>query len=526
MASSIGDLVATLGVNNRPFVAGLAGAQTRLRTFSVGVVGTLGKIRGAFRGLAGLAGFGGLFTAAGLLYGAKKAVEAAGIQTKAEKKLQAVLMATGGAAGFTAKELFAYAAGLQKVTNWGDETTISAMGILATFRAVNGDVFKEAISLSQDMASVMEEDLNSAVVRVGKALQDPIRGLTALRRVGVMFTDQQAAQIKAMAQSGDMLGAQKMILAELQAEFGGASRGMVSPLTQAKNAFGDLMETIGRVVKPAFVGIASGVQTASEWMQTWESRARATFSVIGTVGGMAWRLLMRSMRGYYDLFVLVFDSAQKFVANVFGGMVANNAMMVNSMLKSIDTILGSWEGLRDGIILIWTQTLLGVQSLWDTVKTEIAKGLISIAPGMSQEDRDAAIGILNSDHQRKMEEIGRASIKSTDDWIKSFGKRPTLSGRVSGAWYGALAGAPGLPIPAALGLGGGGAIGGIAAKKDRDELPKALEQGTSEAWSKIMQATYGSLMKDKTNERIAAGVERTARGVEQIAAANDEAPEF
>ena len=47
---------------------------------------------------------------------------------------------------------------------------------------------------------------------VGKALNDPLKGLTALSRIGVQFTAQQQEQIKAMVEVGDVAGAQKIIL--------------------------------------------------------------------------------------------------------------------------------------------------------------------------------------------------------------------------------------------------------------------------------------------------------------------------
>ena len=57
--------------------------------------------------------------------------------------------------------------------------------------------------------------MTNAAVLVGKALNDPKKGLTALRRVGVQFTDAQEDQIKALVKSGKTMDAQKIILREL-----------------------------------------------------------------------------------------------------------------------------------------------------------------------------------------------------------------------------------------------------------------------------------------------------------------------
>ena len=76
---------------------------------------------------------------------------------------------------------------MQDVTKYGDEVTIDAMAIMSTFKSIKGDVFKEAIASAQDMATVLNTDLNAAVMQIGKALESPEIGLTALRRSGVSF---------------------------------------------------------------------------------------------------------------------------------------------------------------------------------------------------------------------------------------------------------------------------------------------------------------------------------------------------
>jgi hypothetical protein len=59
---------------------------------------------------------------------------------------------------------------------------------------------------------------------LGKALNDPIKGVTALQRVGVSFTKGQKDQIKSLEESGHHMQAQKVILRELNKEFVGPLR--------------------------------------------------------------------------------------------------------------------------------------------------------------------------------------------------------------------------------------------------------------------------------------------------------------
>ena len=216
----------------------------------------------------------GLIGAAAIAAG-KKAVGAYQAQAAAEAKLAAVLKATGNAAGFTASALKRHAAELQKVTGVGDETIISMQGILASFKQIKGDTFKDATEVILDMGAAMGKagkgsaDVEAAVIQVGKALNDPIKGISALSRVGVTFTDQQKEQIKVMQESGNIAGAQAIILKELQSEFGGTAAAVADAqhgILQLKAAFGDTIEEIGKAIVETdeFDGIVERVTEALE----------------------------------------------------------------------------------------------------------------------------------------------------------------------------------------------------------------------------------------------------------------------
>ena len=178
-------------------------------------------------------------------------------QAQAEAKLTAVLKATGYAAGFTTEQLKAQAAEIQKNTGIGDELTLSMQGILASFKNIKGDQFSAATMAILDMSTVMTkagkdtDQIEQASIQLGKALNDPIKGISALSRVGIMFTDQQKEQIRTLQESGDMMSAQKIILEELKSEFGGAAEGVdknVKSFRLFKDAIGDTEEEIGRAL--------------------------------------------------------------------------------------------------------------------------------------------------------------------------------------------------------------------------------------------------------------------------------------
>ncbi len=227
----------------------------------------------------GVAG-GALAAAAGMVaLGAEmsKAIALANIQEEAESKLSSVLEATGNAAGYNRQQLFDMAGAMQGITTIGDEVTISGMAVLATFKEIRGEGFERATMAAMDMSTILKTDLNSAMVQIGKALNDPIKGMSALSRSGVSFTEQQKDQIKVLQESGNIMGAQAIILGELESEFGGAAAAIRETfggsVTAAGNAFGDLQEQIGfTVTKNKF--FIEGAHVAEQAFVNWTGQIK------------------------------------------------------------------------------------------------------------------------------------------------------------------------------------------------------------------------------------------------------------
>jgi hypothetical protein len=223
--------------------------------------------RSFFAGFAKIATVGlGALGAFGVLKGFVSDAEDA---AKVNQLLASTIRSTGDASKTTVGHLEDYANVLMAQTGVNDEAIKSGEAMLLTFTNIRNEagkgnnVFDQTTKAVLDMTAAMsggdvsQENMRKTSILVGKALNDPIKGLTALRRVGVAFTDQQTRQITAMVKSGDTLGAQKLILRELTKEFGGAAAATKTPSERLATAFREIGENIGTALLPLIDRLAA-----------------------------------------------------------------------------------------------------------------------------------------------------------------------------------------------------------------------------------------------------------------------------
>jgi hypothetical protein len=205
--------------------------------------------------IAGLGAVAGIHAFAGFITDARDSAKVASLTA-------ATIKATGGAAKITAIQVGNLATAISNKTGKDDEAIQSGQNMLLTFKGIrdeagkNNRIFDQASTVLTDMVSAMnggvvtEENMRKGGIQLGKALNDPIKGISALQRVGVTFTAKQKDQIAAMVKVGNVAGAQKIILKELRSEFGGAAAATSSATDKMKVALGNLGEQIGGFLLP------------------------------------------------------------------------------------------------------------------------------------------------------------------------------------------------------------------------------------------------------------------------------------
>jgi hypothetical protein len=202
----------------------------------------------------------------------------------------AVLTSTGKAANVTARQIEGLATSLSRMSGVDDEAIQAGENMLLTFTKIHNevgkgnDIFNQATKATLDLSVALGKDMPSAALMVGKALNDPIAGMTALGRAGVQFTAAQKETIKALVESGDILGAQQLILAELETQMGGSAKayGETLPggIAKAKNAFNEMTASVLTAALPALEKLAGFVAQGASFFATHETAAKALTIVV------------------------------------------------------------------------------------------------------------------------------------------------------------------------------------------------------------------------------------------------------
>lgn len=323
---------------------------------------------------------------------------------KASNQLAAGLASTGGAVGLTQEALEAHAAALQKVTLYDDDVTKSAQAVLLTFTNIRGEIFNKTVPVIQDLATRMGTDLNGAAVQVGKALQDPVQGINALRRVGVSFNAEQKETIKNLTETGRLSEAQTLISQELSKEFGGsaeaAAKAGTGGLTILKNEFNDAREKLGELVlnglyllTPAIEAITSALITFTGYIQsavTWIQQNKEVIEVL-VVGLSAYLLVVNASAIAVGALNLVVEAATA-IQWLFNAALAANPIgaVILAITALTAGVVWAWKkfgGFRGAILGAW-EVMKGLVGFIKDFVIGVFTGLGNVIAGVFTLDGD------------------------------------------------------------------------------------------------------------------------------------------
>lgn len=310
----------------------------------------------------------------------KASVDAALESEMAMTELETVIESTGGAAGVTADELAKMADELQGVTMFGDEAIMKGQAMLLTFTKIGEDVFPEATTAMLNMAQKFGS-IEEASIQLGKALNDPIQGVSALRRVGVMISEQQEQQIKDFMAVGDIASAQRVILQELETVFGGLAEAMgttaAGQMAIFNNELDSLKEALGQAIIPTLVDfikaltpIVQAIADAPPWVQKLIVVFLGLLALAGPLIGFAGTIV--SMIGTLSSMGITLGGLSAAFASI-------GAVITGTLIPAIVALLPVLALIVAAVVLVYM-----VWKNWDQLKTTLSQLWFIIKWGFSQ----------------------------------------------------------------------------------------------------------------------------------------------
>lgn len=243
MAAVIGALRAELSASIAAFQSDLGKAAGSLKAFSVEAKAIGAEMVSVGTSMA-------LAITGPLLLMTKASVDQALQMRAAMGQVTAALTSTGGVSGRTADQLKQTAQQLENISTFDKSDILKDVTAnLLRFGNISGSTFDRAEKAIVNMAA-RNGDLAGSTLKVGRALNDPIKGITALTRAGIQFTTAEKDQIKQLVQNHQGFEAQNLILEKLEEKFNGAAAAAraASPTAALNQAWRDLKETIGEIV--------------------------------------------------------------------------------------------------------------------------------------------------------------------------------------------------------------------------------------------------------------------------------------
>jgi hypothetical protein len=339
---------------------------------------------------------------------------------KVMAQTEAVLKSTGGAANVTAEQVSGLAESLMKKSGVDDEAIQSGENMLLTFTKIRNevgagnDIFNQATEATLDLSVAMGKDMQSSAILVGKALNDPIKGMSALSKAGIQFTEEQKDTIKALVASGDAMGAQKMILKELETQFGGSAEAAGKTFSGQMNiAKETAMNFAGDIVTkliPVLEDLVAFIRT------NWPKIREVIENVTNDVRKL-WKQWGDEIMAVVNF---VFPVVQKLIETTLG--------IIRGFINIwVGLLTGDWDRAWNGLKAVVSGVLDAIELLLKTALTLLKKAALAIGTGIKDSVEEGVKGVaglvwnlINNIGEKFVEMVGEIKGWGSDvgNWIK------------------------------------------------------------------------------------------------------------
>lgn len=253
-SEQIADLAVKLGADLSGWKKGLEGGNSAADSFEGHTGNVFAKIGGAFAALGVTAAATKFFT--GAITEARQAEKTTADTRNTLQTTGASAWETAGKVDDLATSLSNYSATNQDVIHHGENLLLSFSNVKNAGIGTNA-VFDRASKVAVDLSAKWGMALPASMKVVGKALQDPEHGMTALTKVGAGLSEQQKDLVKHLAATGDTLGEQKVILDALESKVGGTAGAIADPWDKLRVTWENIQRTVGEKLLPVLNQVAT-----------------------------------------------------------------------------------------------------------------------------------------------------------------------------------------------------------------------------------------------------------------------------
>jgi hypothetical protein len=238
-----------------------------------------------------------------------------------------------------------------------------------------GGNFDRATQAAVDMAAAGFGAAEQNAVQLGKALNDPVNGLAALRRSGITFTEDEKAKIKTLAESNRMHEAQALVLAAIEKQVGGTAAATADASVQIKAALNQGFEEVG---KPLAAALASITPQFLEFVEMAKPKLAEAGQFLVAIfrSGEALNLVWSSLK-------LAFAQSVNFLWATLRATIAATGQYIVEYFKTAVTyfqILTTpefWSGMGNAIIGIFLSAISFLQKGFSEI-IEVARPLAEL----------------------------------------------------------------------------------------------------------------------------------------------------
>lgn len=410
MSNAIPDMLIQVRLETAALKADMANLENKFKGLGDTVAKQQSPLAGFGKNLLAAAGVG--LSVAGIVNFTKSVISAGEESQRSDARLLQIATSMGvfgTQTGEVTERLKTYADSQARLTGIDDDVIKQAQAKLLTFKQLAvtagtmGGAFDRATKAAMDMAAAGFGEASQNAVQLGKALQDPIKGVGALTRSGITFTEEEKKKIATLVNSNRTLEAQTFILAAIEQQVGGTAEASATATDKMTQAFGQVQEAIGIALLPL-------VEKFSAWVVETGPKIEAFFKKLNdptTEVGKKWKDFTDKVKQSFDWVVKNADALGKLATAVLTFVVAQKAANIAIALFNVGK----------GIYLALTTAIKGAtiaQGILNVVMSSNPLGLLATAIGLVAAAYVGLKGATEDATTAQKEYNAAANVEATD----------------------------------------------------------------------------------------------------------------